>query len=198
MNFAKTTRETVALCDASGLPMWLLKGRGADAWLVERNVDVPAEIYASTHLAGGETGGGASANGAWVTRTGADEFLIESKNGERHQLLEDLASNTPEQGDLFAMERQDAVFVVTGELADNVMSQTCGIDWERTAPDLVVMTRVAGVSCSVRRRSLNDTTGFVLRLDPTYGIYLWDQLLRICEEEGGGVVGTGELFGEMS
>ena len=95
---------------------------------------------------------------------------------------------------LFALERQDAIFCLTGERAIQVMAQTCGINWQEVPDNRLVMTRVAGVSCAVRRQEFGGLPGFLLQLDPTYGSYLWQQLLEICQELGGAEASAGELF----
>lgn len=165
------------ICDASDLCSWLLKGTGAEPWLVSRVTHVPGKIYETTTLDGGR-----------LTRTGADEFLIE--------LTHDAADSWPrtfdiKEGELpgfHVFERQDAVFCLVGETAGPVMAQTCGINWNEVPAETLTMTRVAGVSCGVRPTNFSQIDGFVIRVDPTYAVYLWDQLRTICEELGAGVL----------
>ena len=45
-----TAARTLGLCDVSALPKLGVKGKKADAWLKERGVEVPADIYAVRSL----------------------------------------------------------------------------------------------------------------------------------------------------
>ena len=167
------------LSDVTGRLTWTLKGAAAESWLCERGLDIPFTIYAST----------LPDDDLSVTRTGIDEFLVESTTGDLHQVHQELAAQQNEPADFFIFERQDALFLLTGEGAHNVMTQTCGINWNEVPPDHLVMTRVAGVSCGVRLLTRDDSPCFVIRLDPTYGVYMWQELLTICQEIGSAAAG---------
>jgi glycine cleavage system aminomethyltransferase T len=173
-----TALEQASLWDTSDLPTWLLKGHGAESWLASRVTNVPANIYDTTLVDGG----------ARLIRTGADEFLIESTSGVQHSLHQELLTDGDLPNDFLAFERGDAIFCLTGASARMVLAQTCGISWDDVKSDTLVMTRVAGVSCAIRPTSIGNLAGYVIRVDPTYAVYLWEQLLIICEELGGGVV----------
>lgn len=189
-NDFETTLSAV-LHDATGLPTWFIKGPGAEGWFADRSAPIPEAIFEST----------ATDDDARITRTGRDEFLIESTAGGFHQLHRDLQSDKPSQqdagGDLFAMPRQDAVYCVSGDRAAEVLSQMCGVNWQEVVGEQLVMTRVAGVNCAVRRQSVDETPWFVLRVDPAYAAYLWGQLLTICRELGGDSADVGPIFPEL-
>lgn len=168
--------KQLALCDVSGIPSWTFKGSGAAEWLGRYATRLPQELFAC------------ELSEVRVTRTGGDEFLVEQiPNGTEPAWIGELNS-TPDT--FFTFPRQDAIFLLTGEKATQVLSQTCGIDWGSVNNDTMVMTRVAGVSCNILPLPLPEFERYQLRLDASYGIYLWNQLSTICEELDGQVVGV--------
>ena len=173
-----TALEQANLCDTSDLPTWFLKGHGAESWLASRVTNIPSSIYDTTLVDGG----------ARLIRTGSDEFLIEFTSGVQHSLHQEFLTDEDLPNDFLAFEREDAIFCLTGASARMVLAQTCGISWDDLKSDTLVMTRVAGVSCAIRPTSIGNLAGYVIRVDPTYAVYLREQLLIICEALGGGVV----------
>jgi len=172
---AANTSRVAGLRDVTGWPAWYLKGATAETWLQDRGLEVPSTVYSATR----------TADGARITRTGIDEFLIESTGGDLHQVHQALSSQHNEPGKLFILARQDALLLLTGDRAGEVMAQTCGINWSEIPAEHLVMTRVAGVSCSVRPVVQDDSPCFAIRFDPTYRVYLWQELSTICRELGG-------------
>jgi len=166
---------TVALCDFSTLPKLGLKGPGAAGWLSRQGVTVPSGIYDTAR----------PVDGGLIARVGVDEFFLE--DGVAARLRDQL-----DKADALAwqVERQDASFLLAGPEASVVMAQTCGVDVVREAPDRLLMTRVAGVSCSILPRAHGDGRLYRLWLDPSYAVYLWEQLTQIVTELGGGIVGV--------
>ncbi len=170
---------TVALCDRSALSKLGLKGAGVAAWLANQGVTVPAAIYDTARLG----------DGGVVSRVGADEFFLEdgvAGGGVTH--LRDRLDEADRRA--WRVERQDAGFLLAGPKAPAVLAQTCGVDVAREAPDRLFMTRVAGVSCSIRPQANGDAREYCLWLDPSYAVYLWEQLAQIATELGGGIVGV--------
>ena len=51
------------------------------------------------------------------------------------------------------------------------------------------MTQVAGISATLLRQTLDDEQVYRLWCDGTYGPYMWDMLLKLAGELGGGAVG---------
>ena len=179
--------RTLALGDVSGLPTWGLKGDGAAPWLAEHQIEVPAEVYSTRFHTG---------NGVRVIRTGTDELLLESVPTTSGGLIQQWTSARHYPDGFFLYERQDAIFLLTGARAAEVLAQTCSIHWDKVKSDTLVMTRVAGVSCAILSVLRNKVPIFRIRLDPTYAIYLWEQLLTICRELGGHVIGAEVIFPE--
>lgn len=185
MSDNSTFNRPVGICDVSGVPTWFVKGRGASAWLSERVRCIPKQIHETLPV--DET------DGTQLIRTGVDEFLIEFSAGTGTSLYRQLCSQTNRLGNFYACERHDAIFFLTSNAADTVLAQTCGINWELVEVDVLVMTSVAGVSCAIRPTSIGGRFGYLLRVDPTYAVYLWEQLLTICEELGGGEIGLADV-----
>ena len=171
--------QTVALCDLSALPKLGLKGPGGADWLERQGVPVPPAIYDT----------GSLADGGLVARVGQDEFFLESgpAGREMSRLREGLVAG---EGGVWMVERQDGGFGLAGPDALSVMLQTCGVDLARAATGRLIMTRVAGVSCSILPQRGEDPPVYRLWVDPSFAVYLWEQLAQIAGDLGGGVVGV--------
>lgn len=174
----------LALCDLSCQPTRFLKGEGAESWLSTHGVEVPPEIYATVE----------TPDGLRVMRSSSDEFLIESAPGQPGPPWPEAAFDGTISSGFHVFDRQDAIFYLCGEKARDVLAQMCGIDWSTAPATFLIMTRVAGVSCSVLPTFTSGITCFQIRLDPTYAIYLWDELLTICRDLDGNAIGAEVLF----
>ena len=170
----------LAICDISGIPSWTVKGAGAERWLGKHDVHVPSQINSTF------------TEGCRVIRTGNDEFLVEQiPNSQSLTRVADWVIPAGKQtDDVMIYQRQDAVLMLIGVQARDVLSQTCGINWANVDDETLVMTRVAGVNCGIMHLPRHDCPRFQLRFDGTYAIYLWKQLVAICSELGGQVAGV--------
>ena len=191
--------RTLALCDVSALQRLVIKGPGAASLLEGRAVApaLPSDLFHVVPLA----------SGGLIARTGRAEFFLEDAPGDggRQDVVAPLGDSllsSPQPG-VYPVLRQDASFLLGGDLAPHVFLQTCGYDFRppglspRPSPDpaqVVVMTRVAGVSSWVLRRTLNGNTVYQLWADGSYGPYLWETLLTIARELGGDAVGLSAFF----
>jgi len=174
--------QTLAICDVSVLPKLGIKGPAAADWLQSREVLLPQEIYQAQR----------QSDGSLVIRLPNNEFLLEdSLAGQTIQVLsEELGWG---QKGLARVERQEASFLLVGSRALSVLSQTCAIDFRKTPHDCLVMTRIAGTSCSVLPTGPESATRYQIGVDTTYAVSLWESLLTICQELGGRVIGTAIL-----
>jgi sarcosine oxidase, subunit gamma len=178
----------IMLTDASCLPRMGVKGPQAEAWLRSQGVSVPEGVNAWSR----------TADGMIVARLARSEFFLEDRPGgdavERCR-----GALTPAPG-LYPVLRQDAALGLAGLRLNDLLVQTCNADFRSSAADgsTVVMTSMVGVSVL----ALWDRTevGPVMRIwcDGTFGSYLWETLLAIAREEGGGPVGLGKLFPDMA
>ncbi|REK23084.1 MAG: hypothetical protein DWQ42_15840 [Planctomycetota bacterium] len=175
----------LALCDLSFLPKLGLKGRGCADWLGAAGISVPTETYATADLD----------DGGLVVRLPGNEFLLES--GPSAEVVPRLAALEVAEDDVFRVPRQEATLVLIGRRAEEVLAQTCGINFAVAAADRVVLTRVAGVSCTIWFQRRDGVPSYRMWVDYTYAAYLWDVLEEIGGELGGAVVGAAAVSPEL-
>lgn len=173
------------LCDASALARLAVKGPAARSFLSDQGLVPPEKIYDYLPADGG----------GLIVRTGAAEYFVE--DGWDGGTVAGLAAALgPAWPGVYRVLGPDASLLLAGREAIGVLSQACGFNF-RDGGGQFVMTQVAGVSCGVVERELAAGRVFQLWLDGTYGIYLWNALLEIVVEAGGGPVGAGCLFPEL-
>ena len=120
-------------------------------------------------------------------RVASDEFFLE--DGIDGTTVWDIKSTLADAlGGVYAVERQDAGILLTGERGIQVLAQTCSYDWTSGESHLV-MTRVAGVSCAVLPEVVGDLSIFHIWCAASYGLYLWGDLLEIVRDLEGIPVG---------
>ena len=153
-------------------------------YLQDKQIAVPAR--ANSWLMHTENAGEHS---SLVLRLGGSEFLIEDQwDGISAQ---NLLAETARLTNVFPVARADAAFIISGSAALNLWSELCAIDLRDGAllAGDVVMTQVAGISAVLLRQTLNGEPVYRLWCDGTYGADMWQTLLKIAEELGGGAVG---------
>jgi hypothetical protein len=174
----------LALCDLSGLPLLEVKGSGAVDWLTTRNLPVPAAIYE----------GKSTGEGGWITRTGSAEFLLRGPAGGSLPGL----SGSDSAGEVLITHRQDAIFLVAGNRIGELMAQTCGLDYASLPARQTLFSRVAGISCGMIKDQLNGIPVCWLWLDPSYALYLWEQLVQITTDLDGKIVGVSCFYPDIA
>lgn len=164
------TTQSVALEDLGVLCKFGVKGPDAEKFLTGQEVDVPKAIYESCPLSDG-----------LIVRLAADEFMLEvaTANESIQGVLSKLRSTDLQ---VFHVERQEATFLLSGRRANDVLAQTCGVNFREAPNRHLVLTRVAGVSCGVFPESTSNRSFFRLWVDYSYAAYLWDVLNQISEE----------------
>ncbi len=179
----------LALADRGTIPRIGLKGPDAIGWARAQGIPVPDEIYGWTRA----DGGGLS------VRVGSGELFLE---GPHAATAEEGLAEAPSGTTCWPVRREDAAFLLCGERALEVLAQVCSYDF-RGAAGTFVMTRVAMVSCSILvEGGLAEVDGeedaaggpvYHLWAAASYGLYLWDELLAIVRDCGGGPVGDAAL-----
>jgi sarcosine oxidase subunit gamma len=177
--------ETIGLADLSHLKRCGLKGPGAEAWLKSMGIAPPDGINQWAPLGGC----------GFVARLATSEFLIEDNIGQdyadrvRAQLSRGVTGVIP-------VLRQDAEIVLAGPRVNELLLQTCSINF--AALDVIarpiVMTSMIGVSVLVIPGRPRGVPFYRIWCDGTYAVYLWAHLLEIAAELGGGAVGFPALF----
>ena len=174
----------LSLADRGTLPRIGVKGPDALEWARAQRITVPDEIYGWTRAAGG----------ALTVRVGNGELFLEGAHASA--VSEELAAAAPAAA-CWPVRREDAAFLLCGARAHEVLAQACSYDF-RGATGSFVMTRVALVSCAILIEegraggTEEDAAGspvYHLWAAASYGPYLWDELLAIVRDCGGGPVG---------
>lgn len=180
--------DPIQLSDASCLPRMGVKGPQAEAWLGSQGVDTPAGVNSWTR----------TPEGLLVARLARSEFFVEDRFGgtgvaRLRQALQ------PAPG-VYPVTRQDAALVLAGERVNDLLVQTCNVNFKTWGLDerVVVMTSMVGVSVLVIWHRQNGIPCYRVWCDGTFGPYLWETLLEIAGELKGAAVGLQRLFPEIS
>ncbi len=184
LSFAEASVEAsrsakLGICDVSNLSRFGVKGPHAGEWLQASNINLPAGTNRWT----------TQDSGSLVMRLGNTEFLLEDQ--PENGLCLALNETAVNESGVHKVIRNDAAFIVSGELTPALFSEVCAIDLSGDAleDNRLVMTVIAGVSATMLKQELNGQTVYRIWCDGTYGPYLWKTLLGIIEELGGGPVG---------
>ncbi|HKQ23168.1 MAG TPA: hypothetical protein VJT81_01850 [Burkholderiales bacterium] len=182
-------RDSVAIADLSCLDRAGIKGPEAARWLESFHLPVPALANAWTELPGGGV----------IARLGRTEFFLEDGvTGDSAKRIRD--APTLGIAGVYPVIRQDAAIAVVGRRVNELLVQTCNVNFQEldSASRTVVMTMMVGVAVLVIRRDHRDLPGFRIWCDPTYAPYLWETLNEIASELGGGPIGTARLLSQAA
>ncbi len=178
-------RSALEIADLSCLARVGLKGPGAAEWLRARDVTVPERPNAWVALAGH----------GLIARLGRAEFLIQDGPQDGVVSMLRKALETPAPG-VYPVLRQDCELLVCGELVHELFAQTCNINFNAIPAEeqTVTMTMMVGVAVTVLTAGFGRTPCYRIWCDGTYGAYLWNTLLEIATELGGGAVGLASVL----
>ncbi|MCG5076128.1 hypothetical protein [Paraburkholderia tagetis] len=170
--------RNAGIADVSHLYRMGFKGQGVAAWLAEQGLPALSQPNTWAPLA----------SGGLIARLGLTEYLIE--DGLSGRASAKLAHREPALR-VYPVLRQDLALVLCGEAIDELLLQTCNVNFR--ALDLatrpVVLTSMAGVAVTVLPGERLGRPYYRLWADGTYGVYLWETLAGIAAELGGGPVG---------
>jgi len=177
-------KKTLGVTDASCFTRFGIKGPQASNWLSSQGLQIPAEK--NTWL---------EQNGCLVLRLGGSEFLLEDQH-ETNVTDKLLAFNQATTLGAYKVLRADAAFLLSGNQVQNLLSELCMLDLRDSASGAnnLVMTQLAGISATILRQQLNNEQVYRIWCDGTYGAYLWEMLLEIAVELGGGAVGLSNHY----
>lgn len=172
-------KKILGVTDVSCFQRYGVKGPQASQWLADHELAIPSRPNSWLICK----------RKSLVLRLGAGEFLIEDLFGG--YACEDLAADAQRVAGVYPVPRADAAFILSGSEVLKLFSELCALDLrdQALAADAVVMTQVAGVSATLLRQTLDDEQVYRLWCDGTYGPYMWDMLLKLAGELGGGAVG---------
>lgn len=175
----ESRKKILGVTDVSCLARYGVKGPNAAQWLLAHGIAIPTNANAWT-LCEKKT---------LVLRLGGSEFLIEDQLGG--SACGRLANDTARLPNIYKVPRADAAFIITGSEALNLFSEVCALDLhEKTlTAHALIMTQVAGISATIIRQTYNGEPVYRIWCDGTYGAYMWEVLIEIATEMGGGAFG---------
>jgi len=157
--------SAIAFENVSRTPHAGVKGPGAGAWLAGLGLPVPQAPNSWLPLSGG-----------LIARLGLTEFLIEGP--ESAKLTAPLAHG------VYPVLRQDTVLVLRGDRLNDLLLETCSVDFRALDPAVrpVVLTSMAGVGVTVIPGAENGTPCCRLWCDSTWGEWFFETLTGIAGE----------------
>ncbi len=175
----RARKKVLGVTDVSCLSRYGVKGAKASQWLAERGIAIPANPNSWA----------VSDQNTLVMRLGGSEFLVEDQFGGA--ACAKLAAETTRVPNVYKVPRADAAFILSGSEVLNLLSELCSLDLREKSlsADEVIMTQLAGISATVLRQTINGEQVYRVWCDGTYGAYLWEVMLEIAVELGGGAVG---------
>jgi sarcosine oxidase subunit gamma len=180
---------TLGICDLSALTRVGVKGPGAAEWLEARGVPVPDQPNTWRPID----------SGGLVARLARTEFLVEDGlEGSTAARLADEMRPGAARG-VYPVPRQDCALALTGAQVNELLVQTCNVDFSAQDPAarIVTLTQMVGVSITALHQRFGGKACWRLWCDGTSGPYLWETLVGIAGELGGGPVGFRSAFPEL-
>lgn len=173
--------DRLGIADLSFLGRFGVKGSGAATWLEQQNLPVPDRPNSWRSLP----------QGGLIARLGLTEFLIEdSINSTVAPRLAQTCQQPP--ANVYPVLRQDLAIALCGSAMRELLLQTCGVNFGALSLEQcpVILTSIVGVSVTV----IPGESVYRIWCDGTYGAYLWETLVSIAKELGGGIVGCETVF----
>jgi sarcosine oxidase subunit gamma len=157
--------SVIAFEDVSRTPRAGVKGPGAAAWLAGLGLPVPQAPNSWLPLPGG-----------LIARLGLAEFLVEG--------TESAKLSTPPTHGVYPVLRQDTVLRLRGERLNDLLLETCSVDFCALDPGArpVVLTSMAGVTVTAIPDEEKGTPRIRLWCDSTYGEWFADTLAGVAGE----------------
>lgn len=178
--------DAVAIADLSYLRRCGLKGPGAHEWLQRNGIEASPDPNTWMPLPGG----------GLMARLGRSEFFLEDgpHGSEVVRLRQGLGTGAP---GVVPVVRQDAAFAIAGARVNDLLVQTCNVNFLAFGPEekVAVMTQMIGVSVLAIRTAHQPLPCYRLWCDPTFAPYFWETFSGIAAELGGGIIGAGTVPG---
>ena len=187
MSAALNGRFTVTLTDMSRRARFGCKGPAAEDFLASLGLPLPPSPNGWTRDIGGHL----------IARLATSEFLVEATGHEQShaaRAADRLLDPRRRERGLVPVLRQDLVFGLAGASANDLLRQTCNVNFTpltRTATGetgSLVMTTMIGVGVTVVPQAGTHDTTFTIWADPSFGHYLWQTLADIAKGLGGGIL----------
>ena len=164
--------DLLKITDLSLLPRTGVKGPGAADWLGALGIELPSAPNSWNYLP----------PSGLIARLGKTEYLIDGNA----MTVEKLMSSARTAG-VYPVLRQDLAFSLSGSRVNELLLQTCNVDFRilDADPSKLVMTSMVGVTVTVVPIKTGTSPCYRLWCDGTYGHYLWKTLTGIIDELGG-------------
>ncbi len=172
--------NTLGIADLSRLPRTGAKGAGTADWLRNMGLVLPAQPNSWHPLP----------EGGLLARLGQTEYLIEGNAATVEKI-----SQTARASKVYPVLHQDAAFALCGTRVNELLLQTCNVDFRTLLadPSKLVLTSMAGVSITLLITPIGTQLVYRIWCDGTYGHYLMQTLLSIAQELGGGLISADAL-----
>jgi len=181
----QTYARHLGLADLSCLTRFGVKGAKAAAWL-QQGILLPDRPNSWCALP----------EGGLVARLGVNEFLIEdSIHSQMAPQLAQACQSPPAQ--VYPVLRQDAAIALCGSATSDLLRQTCNVNFAEfsLADRPVVLTSLIGIAAIVIPGEQANLPLYRIWCDATFAAYVWQTLLSIAEELGGGAIGAAQITG---
>ena len=184
---ATSSGLAVTLANLSPRARFGCKGPGAEDFLASLDLPLPASpnTWATDEA------------GRLVARLATSEFLVEATGVEQAHVADvatQLLDPARRTRGVVAVLRQDLVIELAGPRADDLLRQTCNVNFAaytraatRGAGSLV-LTMMIGVGVTVVPQAGPHGASFTIWADPSFGHYLWSTLADIAKGLGGGIL----------
>lgn len=176
----------VGVMDWSCLTRFGVKGANASEWLAAQGLPVP-DCPNTWHPL---------PDGGIIARLGLTEFLIEdSPTSTLASQLVTACQSPPAK--VYPVLRQDLALVLLGDRTHDLLRQTCSFNFQAVALSSrpVILTTMIGVTVTVMPGERNGEPFYRIWCDGTFGSYVWETLVGIATELGGGAIGTELVWG---
>jgi sarcosine oxidase, subunit gamma len=157
-----------------------VKGPGAADWLTGLGLVLPPQPNSWI----------TSPDGGLIARLGLTEYFVE---GDAPTV--DALRRMKRAAGVYPVLREDASFALCGHRINELLLQTCNVDFRTLDADSskLAITAMAGVGITILVTRTADLPCYRLWCDGTYGLYLWETLAGIAQELGGGPIGLDAL-----
>jgi sarcosine oxidase subunit gamma len=170
----------LGIADVSCLTRFGVKGADAAAWLSSQGITTPDRPNTWNPLP----------DGGIIARLGLTEFLIEDDLQSHFAVnLAKLCQQPPAK--VYPVLRQDAAIVLCGSAVNELLLQTCSVNFRVLSllEHPVMLTSMVGVAVTIIPGDRNGNPFYRIWCDGTFGTYVWQTLEAIVQELGGGVIG---------
>jgi len=175
----------LGIADLSGLTRFGVKGANAAEWLTQQGLPIPDRPNSWVPLP----------EGGLIARLGLTEFLVEdSVSSAIAPHLATLCQSPPAK--VYPVLRQDLALGLVGDRLPDLLRETCSFNFQAVnlGDRPIILTSMIGVAVTVMPPERNGQPFYRIWCDGTFGPYLWQTLVEIATEKGGGAIGSAELL----